>query len=45
MAAAAPTAVALEPLDRLKKLDEPHNSGAVTDAEFAAKKAAPLAEI
>jgi hypothetical protein len=44
-AATAPAAAAPDPLDRLKKLDELHNSGALTDAEFAAKKAELLAEI
>ena len=42
-AAAAPAAV--DPLDRLKKLDELHASGVLTDDEFATKKAALLAEI
>ncbi|HEY7630228.1 MAG TPA: SHOCT domain-containing protein [Thermoleophilaceae bacterium] len=42
-AAAAPAAV--DPLDRLKKLDELHASGVLTDEEFETKKAALLAEI
>jgi hypothetical protein len=44
-AAAAAAPAAPDPLDRLKKLDELHNSGALTDEEFAAKKAELLAEI
>jgi len=42
-AAAAPPAG--DPLDRLKKLDDLHKAGVLTDAEFAAKKAEILAEI
>src|SRR3954465_15646636 len=41
--AAAPVAfaapAAADPLDRLRKLDELHKTGVLTDAEFAAKKA------
>jgi hypothetical protein len=35
----------VDPLDRLKKLDELHASGVLTDEEFETKKAALLAEI
>jgi hypothetical protein len=42
-ATAAPAAP--DPLDRLKKLDDLHNSGVLSDEEFAEKKAALLAEI
>jgi hypothetical protein len=51
-AAAAPPAPAPpdgagaeDPLDRLKKLDELHKAGVVTDAEFAAKKAELLSDV
>jgi uncharacterized protein (DUF2141 family) len=43
VAVAAPPAV--DPLDRLKKLDELHTAGVLTDAEFGAKKAELLAEL
>jgi hypothetical protein len=46
---AAPVAVAAppaaDPLDRLRKLDELHKTGVLSDAEFAAKKAEILSEI
>jgi hypothetical protein len=42
-AAAAPAAV--DPLDRLKKLDELRASGVLNDEEFETKKAAILAQI
>ena len=41
----APAPPAEDPLDRLKKLDELRKAGVVSDAEFAMKKAALLAEI
>jgi Short C-terminal domain len=44
-AATAPAPAAADPLDRLKKLDELHKAGAVTDAEFEAKKQQLLAEL
>ncbi|MDX6511005.1 MAG: hypothetical protein QOE36_509 [Gaiellaceae bacterium] len=44
-AAAAAAAAPPDPLDRLKKLDELHTAGVLTDAEFAEKKAAVLAQI
>jgi hypothetical protein len=51
-AAAAPGGVAVaapppavDPLERLQKLDQLHKTGVLTDAEFAAKKAAILSEI
>jgi hypothetical protein len=46
-AAAAPAAPAAaeDPLDRLKKLDELHKAGVVTDAEFEAKKAELLSDL
>ena len=44
-AASAPQEPAADPLDRLKKLNDLHTAGAVTDAEFEEKKAAILAEI
>jgi hypothetical protein len=44
-AAPAPAPGAPDPLDRLKKLDELHKAGAVTDEEFAAKKQELLAEL
>ena len=45
-AAAATAAPAAEdPLDRLRKLDELHKAGVVTDAEFAEKKQQLLAEM
>jgi Short C-terminal domain len=46
-AAAAPAAPAAaeDPLDRLKKLDELHKAGVVTDAEFEAKKADLLSDL
>ena len=43
MAAAAPAAE--DPLDRLRKLDELHKAGVVTDAEFETKKQQLLADI
>ena len=43
--AAAPAPAAADPLDRLKKLDELHKAGAVTDEEFAEKKQQLLAEL
>jgi hypothetical protein len=43
--AAAAAAAPPDPLDRLKKLDELHTAGVLTDAEFAEKKAAVLAQI
>jgi hypothetical protein len=43
---AAPAAApAADPVDRLKKLDELHKAGVLTDAEFAAKKSEILSEI
>ena len=45
VAVAPPPAAAVDPLDRLRKLDELHKTGVLTDAEFAAKKAEILAEI
>jgi hypothetical protein len=44
-AAAAAAPAAEDPLDRLKKLDELHKAGVVTDAEFAEKKQQLLAEM
>jgi hypothetical protein len=44
-AAAPPAATGADPLDRLKKLDDLHKAGVLTDAEFAAKKAEILSEI
>jgi hypothetical protein len=44
-AQAATAAPAGDPLDRLKKLDDLHKAGVLTDAEFAAKKAEILSEI
>jgi hypothetical protein len=44
-AAASPAPPAADPLDRLKKLDDLHKAGVLTDAEFAAKKAEILSEI
>ena len=44
VAVAAPPA-AVDPLERLQKLDQLHKTGVLTDAEFAAKKAEILSEI
>jgi hypothetical protein len=44
VAVAAPPP-ASDPLDRLKKLDELHKAGVLTEAEFAAKKSELLAEL
>jgi hypothetical protein len=45
VAAAPAAAPAADPLDRLKKLDELHSTGVLTDAEFQAKKAELLAQL
>src|SRR5215213_461969 len=42
---AAAAAGGSDPVDRLKKLDDLHKAGVLTDAEFAAKKAEILSEI
>src|SRR3954470_6405641 len=42
---AATTGEAEDPLDRLKKLDELHKAGALTDAEFEAQKKKLLEEL
>ena len=41
----APTAAAGDPVDRLKKLDDLHKAGVLTDTEYSAKKAEILSEI
>jgi hypothetical protein len=43
--AAPPQAQAADPLDRLRKLDELHKAGVLTEAEYAAKKSELLAEL
>jgi Short C-terminal domain len=44
VAVAAP-APAVDPLERLQKLDQLHKTGVLTDAEFASKKAEILSDI
>ncbi len=43
-AQAAPPAAAPDPIERLKELGELHDSGVLTDEEFAAQKAKVLAD-